>query len=58
MSDGSNWTRGPKKLALLSELHEALARVHRIELLAKLARAKKQLEMAQLIEEKANHGAR
>jgi hypothetical protein len=54
MSDGNNWTRGAQGLGGLAGLHETLARVHRIEILAKLVRAKRQIETAKLIEKGAS----
>lgn len=42
----SNWTRKPASLQALLRLHETVQRLHHIELLLKIDRAKKQLELA------------
>jgi hypothetical protein len=55
MSDPA-WTTRPRGLQLLHELQDTLLRVQRIELLTKLARAKKQLEATHLVAERKKYG--
>jgi hypothetical protein len=55
MSDPA-WTKRPNGLQVLLDLEDTLLRVQRIQLLTKLVRAKKQVELTRLVQERIKSG--